>query len=143
MSNHVHLVGASPMNLDRSRARFNLQIHMSIDLKSAFELPADCAECWYRGQNQACGRDCNRGSGTKSPHDFPLGTWPNRSRKTGTETGPVPQTPGDEPGTHESLLQYDLIAFLQPVEDFGFGAIRNTNVDCNLALPVFTLGIGD
>src|SRR5271165_4148749 len=39
------------------------------------------------------------------------------------------------------LLQYDLVAFVQPFQDFGFGAIGNANVDGDLALTVFALGI--
>src|SRR5258708_5509951 len=41
------------------------------------------------------------------------------------------------------LLQHYLIAFFEPAEEFGLGAVRNSYVDRNLLLAVFRAGIGD
>src|SRR3984957_6053942 len=39
------------------------------------------------------------------------------------------------------LLQYDLIAFLQSAQHFGFRAVRDPNVDGNFVLAIFALRI--
>src|SRR5271168_3681306 len=42
-----------------------------------------------------------------------------------------------------ALLQHDLIAILQPAEHFRPRAVGYSNVDGNLILPLFPLGIGN
>jgi len=39
------------------------------------------------------------------------------------------------------LLQDDLLAFLQPAENFGLGAVRNADVDGDFFHPVLGFGV--
>src|SRR5438552_4683619 len=45
--------------------------------------------------------------------------------------------------SRDCLLENDLVALVESFQDFRFGAIGDSDIDCHLALSFLTLGVGD
>src|SRR5579872_1879480 len=71
------------------------------------------------------------------------GTPKTVSGLRGQVLGRRPKYPMPKTQHRRSLLQYDLIAFLQPAQHFGLRAVRDSDVDGNFILAFFALRVGN
>src|ERR1700751_5371972 len=63
-----------------------------------------------------------------------------KSGHGGETRAPVP---GENRDSMNPLLQYDLVVFVQSLENLSLGPVRNSDVNCHLALALFALSIRD